>query len=153
FAFVAVVAVVVKFSVHDLSTMHNVNLWLVYSVSAVGFYWIFGVAGRFAFSHTFMMALGAYTSAFIARPDQSPWLGLLGAAAASVVVSAAVGAAVHRAHEFYFAIATIAVMQVGSIVFLRAESFTGPNGTAVGVPPLTVFGKSLLQDTDVFWLL
>jgi branched-chain amino acid transport system permease protein len=152
-AFVAIVAVVVKFSVHDLSTMHNVNLWLVYSVSAVGFYWIFGVAGRFAFSHTFMMALGAYTSAFIARHGQSPWLGMLCAAGATIAVAAAVGAAVHRAHEFYFAIATIAVMQVGAIVFLRAESFTGPNGVAVGVPALNFFGTSLLEDTDVFWLL
>lgn len=151
--FLAVVAIVVKSSVHELSTMHNVNLWLIYSVAAVGFYWIFGLAGRFAFSHTFMMALGAYTAAFIGRHGYSPWLGMLGAVVMTGAVAAAVGAAVHRAHEFYFAIATIAVAQVGSIVFVRAESFTGPQGVALGVKPLNFFGHELLTDPDIFWLL
>jgi branched-chain amino acid transport system permease protein len=151
--FIAVVAVLVKSFVHQLSTMHNVNLWLIYSVAAIGFYWIFGVAGRFAFSHTFMMALGAYTSAFVIRKGYSPWLGILAAIALTAVIAAAVGAAVHRASEFYFAIATIAVTQVGGIVFLRFDSFTGPNGVSVGVKPLSVFGNTLLLDGDVFWLL
>jgi branched-chain amino acid transport system permease protein len=151
--FLVVVAVLVKSFVHELSTMHNVNLWLLYSVSAVGFYWIFGVAGRFAFSHTFMMALGAYMSAWVIREGYSPWLGILGAIAVTGVISAAVAAAVHRASEFYFAIATIAVTQVGAIVFLRFESFTGPNGVATGVKPISVFGNTLLLDGDVFWFL
>ncbi len=151
--FVVVIAVFVKNFVHGLSTMHDVNLWLIYSVAAVGFYWIFGVAGRFAFSHTFMMALGAYTSAFVIRKGYSPWLGILAAIALVGLVAAAVGAAVHRASEFYFAIATIAVTQVGTIVFIRAESFTGPSGVSVGVKPITIFGKTLLLDGDIFWFL
>ncbi|MBX6391442.1 MAG: branched-chain amino acid ABC transporter permease, partial [Frankia sp.] len=151
--FLVAVAVAVKLGVDSRSTMNNVNLWLIYSVSAIGFYWIFGVAGRFAFSHTFMMALGAYTSAFVSRHGWSPWIGLLCAAVATVIVATAVGAAVHRAHEFYFAIATIAVMEVGRIVFLRAESFTGPNGTAFNVESLSLFGVSLLEDADIFWFL
>jgi branched-chain amino acid transport system permease protein len=151
--FLAITAILVKSFVSELSTMHNVNLWLLYSVAAVGFYWIFGVAGRFAFSHTFMMALGAYTSAFISREGYSPWLGILGAIVLTAVISAAVAAAVHRANEFYFAIATIAVTQVGGIVFMRYETFTGPNGISVGVKPISIFGKTLLLDGDIFWLL
>jgi branched-chain amino acid transport system permease protein len=151
--FIAVVAILVKTFVHELSTMHNVNLWLLYSLAAIGFYWIFGVAGRFAFSHTFMMALGAYTSAFVIRKGYSPWLGILAAIVLTAVIAAVVGAAVHRASEFYFAIATIAVTQVGAIVFLRFDSFTGANGVALGVKPISVFGNTLLLDGDIFWFL
>lgn len=39
------------------SSTNLVNLWLVYSIAALGFYWIFALGGRFAFSQTFMMAL------------------------------------------------------------------------------------------------
>ncbi len=151
--FLGLVALLTKTLNPDLSTMHNINLWLVYSVTAVGFYWIFGIAGRFAFSHTFMMALGAYMSGFVISKGYSPWLGILAAIGLVGVVSAAVAAAVHRANEFYFAIATIAVTQVGSIVFTRFEAFTGPNGVRVGVQPISIFGKTLLLDGDVFWLL
>jgi branched-chain amino acid transport system permease protein len=151
--FLGLTALLVPVVVTSRSGMYDVNRWLIYSVAAIGFYWVFALAGRFAFSHPFMMALGAFTSAFIARQGLSPWLGILGALIAGAVLAALVGVAVRRASEFYFAIATLAVAQVGAIVFVRAEAFTGPSGIVAGVPPLSLPGLSLVTDPEIFWLL
>jgi branched-chain amino acid transport system permease protein len=151
--FALLVIFVLRPAVTSLSGVHELNLWLIYSLAALGFYWIFGLAGRFAFSHTFMMALGGFTSAYMCRHGASPWEGVLAAVASTAVVAAVVGAAISRAQEFYFAIATIAVTQVGTVVFVQAQKFTGPSGVASGVPALSFFGKQLLQDRQIFWLL
>ncbi len=151
--FLLLTVIVTRTQVESLSAMRDVNLWLVYSLTAVGFYWVFGLAGRFAFSHTFMMALGAFTSAFVARQGVSPWLGILAALLVTALAATLIGAACHRASDFYFAIATLAVSQVGAIVFVRAEGFTGPSGVVSGVPPLSSPWGDLVADTDVFWLL
>lgn len=151
--FLLLTVVITRTQVGSLSGMRDVNLWLVYSLTAVGFYWVFGLAGRFAFCHTFMMALGAFTSAFIARQGVSPWLGILAALVVTAVTATLIGAACHRASDFYFAIATLAVAQVGAIVFVRFEGFTGPSGVVSGVPALPTPWGDLIADTDVFWLL
>ena len=44
-----------------------VNTWLFYSVLVVGFYFVFGVSGQFAFSQAAFAAVGGYTSAWATR--------------------------------------------------------------------------------------
>jgi branched-chain amino acid transport system permease protein len=136
------------------SAQFLVNLWLVYSIAALGFYLVFGLAGRFAFCQTFMMALGGYVSAWVTRElgGASFVLGLAAAVAASALVAGVVGVVVRRAQQFYFAIATFAVTEVGTIVFERATGFTGPSGQTVGISPAEIFGLNIASDAEVFWL-
>jgi len=130
-----------------------VDLWLVYSVAALGFYLVFGLAGRFAFCQTFMMALGGYTSAWLTRTGPHWfWLGALAAVVVSALVAGLIGVLVRKAQHFYFAMATFAATQIGLVVFGEATSFTGPNGQATGIIPPSLFGHTFLQDSDVFWL-
>ncbi|WP_238019306.1 branched-chain amino acid ABC transporter permease [Dactylosporangium sp. AC04546] len=129
-----------------------VNLWMMYSVAALGFYWIFGLAGRFAFCQTFMMAFGGYLSAWVTR-EGYPFIAGIGVAMATTAVAAGiVGTLVRKAQHFYFAIATFAVTQVGIIVFARADGFTGPNGQTVGIGAPELFGYVFRRDAEVFWL-
>jgi branched-chain amino acid transport system permease protein len=60
--------------------------------------------------------------------------------------------AVWRAQEFYFAIATLSVTQVGLVVFQRWRHFTGPDGTALDIRPISLFGHTLRTDRQVFWV-
>lgn len=153
-AFAVAVAVLAPAMVDARSSERLVNLWLVYSAVAVGFYWVFGLAGRFAFSHTFMMALGAYSSAWFTRHgDGRPMLaGVVVAAVVAGLVAAIIGLLLHRSEGFYFAIATLSVTQVGFVVFSRWTDFTGPNGVVVGVSPISLGGRRYVEDTEVFWL-
>lgn len=132
-----------------------VNQWLVYAIAGVGFYWIFGLAGRFAFCQTLMMATGAYVSARVVRelgPASFP-LGIAAGTAAAAVLAGGIGAALRRTKEFYFAIATLAATEVGLLVFERSTGFTGPNGTVAGVDAPELFGHRFLADDEIFWLL
>lgn len=149
--FVAAVALVFPNVGLDASQQNLVNIWLLYSIAAVGFYLVFGIAGRFAFSQAFMMALGGYASAW-ATDSQSFWLGMAAAIAITAGVAAAFGWLVRRSDALYFAIATLALSQVGLLVFQRWTSFAGPNGTRQGIRLPTLFGYQMETDRDFFWL-
>ncbi|WP_406286589.1 branched-chain amino acid ABC transporter permease [Embleya sp. NBC_00896] len=130
-----------------------VDLWLLYALAGIGFAWIFGLAGRFAFCHTTLMAVGAYTAAYAATHDVPFWGAVLAGTACAALVAALVGLALARAQHFAFAIGTLAVSQIGVVVFSRSGTFTGVNGQVHGVPFPTVFGYTLDTDRDIFWLL
>lgn len=152
--FAAIVALAGPAIATSRSNQFLLNLWLVYSIAGLGFYLVFGLAGRFAFCQTFMMALGGYTSAWVTRSGGGHGflLGVVSAVMVTALAAAVVGVLVRKAQHFYFAIATFAVTQVGTIVFQQATGFTGANGQAVGIPPASLFGHDLVQDSEVFWL-
>jgi branched-chain amino acid transport system permease protein len=132
----------------------NTNLWLAYAIAGIGFYWMVGLAGRFAFCQVFMMALGGYTSAWITRSLGDEWflLAVVGAMALTGLLAFLIAGAVRKAQFFYFAIASMAVTQIGVQVFQKAEAFTGPNGTQSGISAPVVFGREIIQDSEIFWL-
>lgn len=139
------------------STPHQylVDVWLVYAIAGIGFYWVFGLAGRFAFCQTFMMALGGYFSDWVTQRLGADWyvVSMVAAMVVAAVAALLIGLLLMRAAMFYFAIGTLAVAQVGNVVFTHTTSFSGPNGTVVGVPAPNVFGRELTNYNDMFWLL
>ncbi|HVX23673.1 MAG TPA: ATP-binding cassette domain-containing protein [Acidimicrobiales bacterium] len=151
-AFVAVVIVVMQVIVNDPSNQHLINLWLVESIAAVGFYLVFCLAGRFAFSQTLMMALGAYTSAYVGL-KYGFWTGFVLGMLVVLAFSLVVALALSRVQEFYFAIATLALTDIGIQVFNNWTAFAGPSGTQGGLPPPSFFGLTLITDPQVFWML
>ena len=128
------------------------NQWIIYSMAAVGFSLIFCVAGRFAFCQTFMMATGAYTAAYIAR-DHAFWAGIAAGVVAVVVLATLFGLLVRKTEAFYFSIATLALSQLGTALFTRWTDFTGPSGLASNVPIPEIFGRRLVRQADMFWML
>ena len=153
--FLVLVALIAPEVATSRSDQFLVNLWLVYCITGIGFYWVFGLAGKFAFCQTFMMALGGFTSAWLTRadgPDQPFIVGALGAIAATCLVAFLLGTSVRRAQHFYFAIATLALESIGHTVFKEWTAFTGPNGTTVGVRPASLAGREFLLEDEVFWL-
>lgn len=153
-AFVFAVAVLAPRIFTSRADLYLVNLWLVYSVAVIGFYWMFSLGSRFAFCQTFMMALGGYTSAWVTRQAGGlPFaLGAIAGIAAAALLALLVGLAVRKTQHFYFAIATMAVSEVGLQVFVRTTSFTGPNGTVSGITPPSLFGLDFTKSRQVFWL-
>jgi branched-chain amino acid transport system permease protein len=68
-----------------------VNTWLFYSVLVIGFYFVFGVSGQFAFSQAAFAAVGGYTSAWATREEvfgtDTFWVGLLAAIVVTCVIA------------------------------------------------------------------
>lgn len=134
------------------SAVNLLNLWLAYTIAALGFYWIFALGGRFGFCQTFMMALGGYTAAWLNRQGLPFELGVLGAMACTGAVAALIGVVLWRAENLYFALGTLAVTEIGLVVFGRTNDFTGTNGNVTGVGYPELFGLELRTDEEVFWL-
>lgn len=135
------------------NALNLLDLWLAYSIAALGFYWIFALGGRFAFCQTFMMALGGYTTAWLDRHDVPFALAVLGAIALTAAAAAVIGMLLWRAEHLYFALGTLAVTEIGLVLFGRTNAFTGTNGNVTGVGYPELSGTQLRTDADVFWLL
>lgn len=135
------------------SSVNLLNLWVVYSIAALGFYWIFALGGRFAFSQTFMMALGGYGTAYLDDRGLPFVLCVLGGVGLTVFMAVVIGSVLWRTEHFYFALGTLAVAEIGTVVFGRTSTFTGVNGNITGVSYPMVFGQELRTDGEVFWLL
>lgn len=151
-AFLVAVGVLVPRLITTDSGTSLANLWLAYAISAIGFYWIFGLAGRFGFCQTFMMALGGYLTAWAARAELPFWAGLVLALVGTAAVGGALAWFLRRTSELAFAIGTVAVMEIGHLAFNRTSEFTGQHGDVSGLPYPTVFGRELSTDQEIFWL-
>lgn len=129
-----------------------VNLWLIYAIIALGYYLIFGLAGRFSFAHAYMVGLGAYVSAWATQ--SRPFLvGLLLAIAIVAVASLVVGLILRRAHHFYFAIGTFAAAEIGMEIIEKWEGFSGPQGSRIGMDPPELLGWEASTRGQLFWVL
>ena len=124
------------------------NQWLLLSIAALGFYLIFCVAGRFAFCQTLMMAAGAYTAAYMSK-SHGLWVSMAVCVLAIVVLAGIFGFLVRKATAFYFSVATLALGQLGTTVFINWTSFTGPNGLRTNVPLPSIFGQTLRTQKDM----
>lgn len=152
--FVALAALVLPQAISGTANQQLLDLWIVYSVAVIGFYWVFGLAGRFAFCQTFMMLFGGYVAAWVTRTLGPAWflLGLVAAMAAAAAAAAVIGLVTARAQDIYFAIGTIAVTEIGLVVFPHFTQFTGPGGTQIDIPPPQIGGLVFSTQKDIFWL-
>jgi branched-chain amino acid transport system permease protein len=134
-----------------LSGALSYNLWLIYAIAALGFYLVFGIAGRFAFSQTFMMALGAYLSAWLSG-SLPVWQAMIYSVMISAAVALVLAVMLIRTNEFYFGIATLAIAGIGTIVFQSWTGFAGPSGQRYNIPPIQIGSFVAQTETQFFWV-
>ena len=107
-------ALVRQFGNFGLGDADLVNTWLFYTVLVVGFYFVFGVSGQFAFSQAAFAAVGGYTSAWATREEvfgtDTFWVGLIAGVVVACVIAAVFAFFMRRASEFYLAIATLGLV-------------------------------------------
>jgi ABC-type branched-subunit amino acid transport system ATPase component/ABC-type branched-subunit amino acid transport system permease subunit len=137
------------------------NTWLVYTIMVVGFYFVFGMSGQFAFSQAAFAMVGGYTSAWATR-EGADWIV---AVAFGILVACAIALAfawiARKANLFFLAIATLALSEIIAEVIREWHAFTGQIGAEIGnVHSIEIFGwtASSLENTaatnerNVFWV-
>lgn len=126
----AVLMIAVAFLLRDFGyytdQYRKLMLWVVL---ALGFNFLFGIAGQVAFSHFAFYGIGAYSVVILTFKVGLP-LGLsivlgLGLCAALAI---AVGIAATRLEGFYLALATLAFAQLFLVVLTEGGSLTGGAG-------------------------
>ncbi|MDB5822532.1 MAG: ABC-type branched-chain amino acid transport system, ATPase component [Herminiimonas sp.] len=125
----------------------------LYSVVALGLVLLTGVAGLTSFGQAAFVGLGAYSTAYLSTQlGLSPWIGLL----AGIVITAGaaffIGAITMRLSGHFLPLGTIAWGLSLFFLFGNLE-FLGKYDGLNGIPPITVFGRSLESGRQMYLLI
>jgi ABC-type branched-subunit amino acid transport system ATPase component/ABC-type branched-subunit amino acid transport system permease subunit len=158
--FLVAVALLRQYGDVGLGDSDLINTWLFYSVIVVGFYFVFGVAGQFAFSQAAFAAVGGYSSAWATREapfgTDTFWIGLVFGVLVACVIATVFALLMRRASEFYLAIATLGLSEILLEVIRRWTDFSGALGgdTTAGIRPITIFGFEITAGNGyrIFWV-
>lgn len=153
-AIFAVVAIGIELLIgNSLAQANLVNMWMFYACVSIGFYYLFGVSGQFAFSQAAMTGVGAYTSGWAAR-ELPVGPSIIFATLLTAVIGGVFVLALRKASHFYFGIGTLALSETYHILALQWNSFTGGEGGEVyGLKPLVLFGVDFTSDKKAFWMM
>ncbi len=114
---------------------------------------LFGHAGQISMGHAAFVGIGAYTSAYLVKTLDAPWL--VGVLAATVLAAAgglvlALPALRLRGH--YLAMATLGFNEIMYVVFREARTITGGNDGLGGIPYPEVAGLKIDTPVGVYLL-
>jgi branched-chain amino acid transport system permease protein len=131
------------------------NTWLLYTIVVIGFYFVFGLSGQFAFSQAAIFGLGGYASAWaVHNPDHPIWFGPLAAVIICLAAALTFSLIMQRTEHFYFAVGTLGLQNVITTVLLKWKGFThGAGGEVSNIRPWTIFGHEMVTAYQGFKLL
>jgi len=123
--FVALSAVAFVFSSYHLELYQKLLLLICL---AVGFNFLFGIAGQIAFSHIAFYGIGAYAVVILTFKLGLPLaVGVVGGILICAALALVVAVPATRLEGFYLALATLAFAQLLLVVLGEGGSFTGGN--------------------------
>ena len=110
-----------------------------------------GYAGQLSLGHTVFYGIGGYTAALLIQQfNLTPWIGMLIGAALSALVGAAIGYPCFRLRGPFFALASIAFLEVTRLLAIHFKDVTG--GAAGLIVPLQI-GPQWMIFREKFWYL
>ena len=112
-----------------------------------------GVGGLTSFGQAAFVGIGAYTTAYLTTAVAwSPWLALLAGLVLTFAISYVLGAITLRLSGHYLPLGTIAWCL--SLYYLFGNlGFLGQYDGIAGIRPINLFGWSLLDGRDIFYLI
>ena len=128
------------------------NDWLTYALVVLGFYFVFGIAGQFAFSQAAVFGLGAYASAWATHNPDHPFIfGPIAAVIVCLVVALVFAVIMQRTEHFYFAVGTLGLQNIIILIVSKWDGFThGSGGQALNIRPLSIFGTKFATEFRIF---
>lgn len=136
--FITVVLCIFPLFIHNAYIVHVFIMFFFYAFLALAWNLIGGYGGQLSLGHGVFYGLGAYTSTLLfANFGLSPWLGMLAGGMLAVVVSMVIGYPCFRLHGPFFAMSTLALLEVFRILTVYFSDLTGGS---VGVSIPITFG-------------
>ncbi|WP_251863576.1 branched-chain amino acid ABC transporter ATP-binding protein/permease [Achromobacter sp. Marseille-Q4962] len=128
--YVSLVLLIVMFLVPlAMGTPFWTNLFvLLFVFSALSVAWnvVGGYAGQLSLGHAVFYGIGGYTATLLTQNfGISPWFGMIAGAAISAVVAIVISYPTLRLRGPFFALATIAILEVVRLLVIHEESWTG----------------------------
>jgi branched-chain amino acid transport system permease protein len=125
---------------------HVLIMFCFYAYLALAWNIVGGYAGQLSLGHAVFYGLGAYTSTLLFLHLQlSPWIGMLAGGALAAVASVLIGYPCFRLRGPFFAMSTLAVLEVFRILAVYASDLTG-GSTGLSIPIRFGLGSLVFRD-------
>ena len=92
-----------------------------------------GFAGQLSLGHAIFYGIGAYVGIILTNMGISPWLGMFAGAGLAAAVAVIISYPCFRLHGPFFALSTIALLEVFRVLALHFRDFTG-GATGMMIP-------------------
>jgi len=92
-----------------------------------------GFAGQLSLGHAIFYGIGAYAGIMLTNMGISPWIGMFAGAGVAAVVAVIISYPCFRLHGPFFALSTIALLEVFRVLALHFRDFTG-GATGMMIP-------------------
>lgn len=153
-ALLSVLLALAPWVISDQGLLYFMTLVMIWSLFALGYDLVFGVAGMLSFGHAAFFGVGSYVFALIVLKDPGLFLpAILAAGVAGGLVALLVAALALRLSGIYFSLMTLAIAE---LFFFAASSplrdLTGGEDGLAGVPRPTLMGVSFIEDSRLFLL-
>ncbi|MCO6185244.1 alpha/beta fold hydrolase [Rhizobium sp. L1K21] len=143
-------AAVAPFVISDSYTRHLLILAFMYAIVASSWDFSLGFGGLFNFAHGALFAVGLYTYALTTKfLAVSPWLALVLAGAAAIILAVAIALPVLRLDGIYVILVTIAVSQLLYQITVSQSDFTGGTSGVVSLPGLKIGKYPFIRDGKI----
>ena len=121
--------------------MHVLTVAGIFALLAIGYRFIFGLAGALSLAQGTFMGIGAYVSGVLATRYGIPFDAALPlSVGVPVVLALIVAVPVLRLQTHYFALATLLIGQIALLVATQWQSVSGGANGIGGIPPISLFG-------------
>jgi branched-chain amino acid transport system permease protein len=140
--------------------LNILNYVAMFAIGGIALNLLTGYTGQVSLGHSFFMAIGAFTAAFLGNKGWPLPVWLIVAAVIGGAIGALVGPVALRLHGNYLAIVTIGLLFLGEHILVNASAVSGgPSGTrarlALELGPLdfnNLFG-TYTRTQGRFWLM
>ncbi|MBW8484828.1 branched-chain amino acid ABC transporter permease [Actinomadura parmotrematis] len=136
-------------------TLQLIAVCLLFAGFALSYDLLFGRTGLLSFGHALYIAVGSYTTNIaVTRGGWSLGAALALTAAVGLVLPAVIGAVALRVNGIAFAMVTLAVAQLGSIIVLSDPDGRtgGEEGLALGGAGVPAFLSGVANTVNLYWL-
>lgn len=133
--------------------LHVLILVAVYATLAQAWNILGGYAGQVSLGNAVFFGLGAYATALpTIRMGLSPWLGMLLGIALAVLVALLIGFYTFRLAGHYYAIATIAVVEIVQTLFINSRGMGGASGLSLPILPSAFVNLQFTSKVPYYYL-
>jgi branched-chain amino acid transport system permease protein len=125
--------VIIPFMVGDQFVYHIFITICIFAALSTAWNIVGGFAGQLSLGHAIFYGIGAYTGVILMNMGISPWIGMFAGAAIAVVAAVVISYPCFRLHGPFFALATIAFLEVFRVLALHWRELTG-GATGLMIP-------------------
>lgn len=158
---------IIPFTIGDQFIYHIFITICIFAGLSTAWNIVGGFAGQLSLGHSIFYGIGAYAGVILLNMGISPWLGMFVGAGLSVMVAIIISYPCFRLHGPFFALATIAFLEVFRVLALHWRELTGgATGLMIPLkigwewmvfrerlPPLSIaFGMLLVTLAVAWWI-